>query len=84
MIDLTCKHCKQEVTVAMYYFNAKILTHAKIITHENAYVAEEQCYEAVASGKAICPKCGAEIREIFSEDISTDAIIKLARGGRLY
>jgi Zn finger protein HypA/HybF involved in hydrogenase expression len=78
MIDLTCKHCKQEVSVAMYYFNAKILT------HENAHVAGEQHYEAVVSGKAICPKCGKEIIEIFKDDISTGAIIKLARAKRLH
>lgn len=78
MINLTCKHCKQEVSVAMYYFNAKI------ITHENAYGAGEQCYEAVVNGKAICPKCGKEIIEIFRDEVSTGAIIKLARDKRLY
>ena len=67
---ITCRHCKQEVDVPMYFYNPRITTE----TFLQLNTAE---YKAFVDGKAICPVCGTEIREIFHSTISTDDIIWL-------
>ena len=74
-MKITCKHCKQEVEVPMYFYNARITTEAYLQLN-----AEE--YRAIINGKAICPLCGTEIREIFHSRISSEDILWLATGER--
>jgi hypothetical protein len=69
MIEVTCDKCKQKVDVAMYYYDAHITTHD---------VVDVQYYRAVVNGKAICSRCGSEIKKTFHSEIPVEAIIKLA------
>lgn len=71
---ITCKHCKQEVNVPMYFYDAMITTETYLNLHQD--------YKAIVNGKAICPACGTEIQEIFYSTISTDDIVWLATGER--
>ena len=72
---ITCKHCKQEVEVPMYFYNSRI-------TSDSFLQFGTVEYKAFVDGKAICPVCGTEIRETFCSTISTDDIIWLATGER--
>ena len=74
MINITCKHCNQEVEVAMYF------SQARIVTLDSMNVPREQYYKAMVNGKAICPLCGKDINEVFHREIHTEDIIKLAGG----
>ena len=76
MISITCNKCKQEVEVPMYFYDAHINT------LDSHMVREREYYRAVVSGKAICPYCGTEIREIFYSEISDEDIIRIATKGR--
>lgn len=73
---ITCRSCKQEVEVVMYFYNTEILT-------ESVYCDPwKKIYIASVDGKAICPLCGKEIREIFNTRITDDDILWLATGER--
>lgn len=74
MINITCKHCNQEVEIAMYF------SQARIVTLDSMNVPREQYYKAMVNGKAICPLCGKDINEVFHREIHTEDIIKLAGG----
>ena len=74
MINITCKHCNQEVEVAMYF------SQARIVTLDSMNVPREQYSKAMVNGKAICPLCGKDINEVFHREIHTEDIIKLAGG----
>ena len=72
-MKVTCKACKQEVEVALYFYDACIQKVEDPI----------QCLsypKALCRAKAICPSCGQEIHEYFDKDISKKTIIKLATG----
>lgn len=71
MVTITCKNCKQEITVPMYFSNIRIAT-------EMYSTFDNVDYHATATGKAICPLCGAEVWEIFSGLISESDIISFA------
>lgn len=71
---ITCKHCNQEVDIAMYLYNERIKT-TKSIDSFNT-----ECYTAKVDGKAVCPECGREIIEIFHYEITNRDIIRLAVG----
>lgn len=74
-MKITCKNCKQETEVPMYFYNTRITTetYARLGAQE---------YKAFVDGKAICPLCGTEIREIFHSRISSEDIIWLTTGER--
>ena len=69
MVRVLCEHCNKEVEVVMYYYD----TH--IDTHEYTYTTD---YEAVTHGKAMCPRCGAEVKKTFNRFIQPKDIIKFA------
>ena len=73
MINIICKNCKQKVEVPMYFYDARITTHDSHMVRE-----KDEYYRAIVNGKAICPKCGTEIRETFYSEISDKDIIKIA------
>ena len=70
---ITCRHCKEEIDVAMYFCN-------HIITKESSFCDRYIEYEAAVTGKTICPCCGTEINERFSSTIYNDDIVRLAIG----
>ena len=70
---ITCQNCKEEVDVAMYFYNQLIAT-------EEIFLTQTREYEARVRGKAICPCCGSEINETFSSIIPYSKIIELATG----
>ena len=71
MITITCNHCKNEITVPMYFSDVKI-------TNESYMTFNTVEYRAIAAGKAICPMCGNEVREVFSNVFSSQDIIDFA------
>jgi hypothetical protein len=70
---ITCKCCKEEVEVALYFYNQKITVDSYAPTFT-------RYYRAMTSAKAICHCCGAEINESFSSEISSYDIVQLAIG----
>lgn len=50
---LTCRHCFNEVEVALYFSDVRITT--------REYPNTGCDYEATTHGKAICPNCGAHL-----------------------
>ena len=71
MITITCKNCHQEITVPMYFSGIKITT-------EVYTTFDTTDYRAIATGRAICPLCGAEVHEIFNGLITKSDIVKFA------
>jgi hypothetical protein len=69
----TCKCCREEVEVNMFFYNRKILS-------TRLMPDDLEDYRAVVRGRAICPCCGAEINEEFSSLISRRDIVRLAIG----
>lgn len=72
-MNVTCSRCKQEVDVALFFYDAQIQKIEDPI-HCCSYS------RALCRAKAICPYCGQEIHEHFEKDISKQTIIKLATG----
>lgn len=73
-MKITCKACKKEVKVSMYFYDERI-------ERRQFLPSDPVEYRAVADGKAICPACGADICERFSTLISDRTIVWLAMGG---
>lgn len=71
MIELTCNKCKEQVRVPLYFYDVRIIV-------EDDRINMTQYYTASALGKAICPRCGNEIREHCRNPIFKDDIIELA------
>jgi hypothetical protein len=79
LIKTVCNKCKAEVVVPFYFYDVRILVEDDPTTMHREYTAS-------AIGKAICPRCGNEIREhcccpIFNDDIkdlATRKYIKVA------
>ena len=71
MIQVTCNKCNEEVVVPFYFYDVRILT------EDNPLMMARE-YTASAIGKAICPRCGNDLREKFSCPISQDDILELA------
>ena len=71
MVTITCKNCRQEITVPMYFSDIKITT-------EVYTTFDTKDYRAMATGRAICPLCGAEVYEIFNGLITKSDIISFA------
>lgn len=73
MHKVQCDGCRNEVKVALYFSDKRIITH-----EENAFNA--RYYEAVCRGEAICPICGCTITKFFKKTISNKSIVDLALG----
>ena len=70
-MNITCKCCKEEVEVSMYFYNSQII--------KTSFLPDDaETYTAVSRGKAICPICGYEMNEWFRSEISEKDIIALA------
>ena len=74
---LLCEYCKEEVYVNLYFYDVRILTHEMCTPSTRD---DDKYYEALVYGKAICPNCGRELRQLFKKEINRNAIIKLAGG----
>ena len=71
MLRITCDTCKEEVTVNMRLSNPTINFQRDGFNDRIMYVAR-------AKGRAICPKCGAEIEKRFESEIYPSDVIDLA------
>ena len=71
MLVIECDNCKEEVTVNMHISNP-------IINFQKDGFKNIVCYIAKAKGRAICPKCGAEIEKYFESEIYPSDVINLA------
>ena len=72
-MKVTCKSCKQEVDVALYFYDA----HIQMVEDPVHFFNYSR---ALCRAKAICPCCGQEIQEYFEREIPKNTIIKLATG----
>ena len=70
---ITCNCCKEEVEVALYFYNQEIAV-------VDYFPSAEKGYRAATSAKAICPCCGVEINKRFASEISSNDIVQLAIG----
>lgn len=71
MLVIECKTCKEEVTVNMH------MSHPAINFYRDGF-NNRISWSARVKGRAICPKCGAEIEKYFESEISRSDIIDLA------
>lgn len=71
MLKVTCKHCKEEVIVPLYFYDIRILVEDNPMNMRREYTAS-------ALGKAICPCCGNEILEHCKCPITLSDIENLA------
>ena len=69
---ISCRYCKQEVIVPLYFYYARIVSQRNFMGDEYKL--------AMVKGKAICPGCGETIDETFQQEISDKDIIRLATG----
>lgn len=74
MHKVQCDGCKNEVEVALYFSNKRIITHEEGALNNVIY------YEAGCIGEAICPICGCHIEKLFKKTISNKSIVDLAIG----
>ena len=74
MHRIQCEGCRNEVEVALYFSNKRI------ITHEEGALNSVTYYEASCLGEAICPVCGCNISKVFHKLISHKDIVDLAIG----
>lgn len=73
MQKVICEHCKEEVLVMLYFYDAEITTNRGSLNFD-------RYYEAKCNGRSICPYCGAEVHKTFKKLISVKDIIDLAGG----
>ena len=71
MLIIKCDACKEEVTVNMHLSNSAI-------NFQRDGFNDRIMYTARAKGRAICPKCGAEIIKRFESEIYPSDVIELA------
>ena len=74
MHKVQCEGCKQEVEVALYFYETRINT------YESHVSDKAPSYEAFVRGRAICPCCGTEINKLFIRSITGKSIVNLAVG----
>ncbi len=74
MHKVQCEGCGNEVEVALYFSDKRIITHEENALNNATY------YEAVCEGAAICPICGCNINKLFKKTISSKTIVDLAVG----
>ena len=73
MHKVHCDGCRNDVEVALYFSDKRIITQESIL-------ACEPTYEAACIGEAICPICGCNIKKYFKKTISAKSIVDLAVG----
>ena len=71
MLKITCDTCQENVVVNMHIANPRINYHRDGLHGRIAY-------EACAKGRAICPRCGADITKDFSSEITASDVIEMA------
>ena len=71
MLKIDCDVCHEEVTVNMHISNP-------VINFQRDGFNDRICYIAKAKGRAICPKCGAEIIKQFESEIYPSDVVDLA------
>ena len=71
MLVLTCKKCKNEVTVNPHLYEAEILFEKDPVRFTSVYMARVR-------SEVICPDCGCHLYNIHSCPIRTSDIIELA------
>lgn len=71
MLKINCDACHEEVVVNMHISNP-------IINFQRDGFNNKICYTARVKGRAICPKCGAEIIKQFQSEIYPSDVIDLA------
>jgi endogenous inhibitor of DNA gyrase (YacG/DUF329 family) len=71
MLKINCDMCHEEVTVNMHISNPAI-------HFQRDGFNDRICYTARAKGRAICPRCGAEITKQFESEIFPSDVIELA------
>ena len=74
MHKVQCNGCRNEVEVALYFYDKRIITHEESTLNNATY------YEASVIGEAICPICGCNIKKLFKKTISGKSIVDLAVG----
>jgi hypothetical protein len=74
MHRVQCNVCRNDVEVALYFSDKRIITH-----DENA-LNLSTTYEAFCRGEAICPLCGCNTSKVFRSLISHKDIVDLAIG----
>ena len=74
MHKVHCDGCRNDVEVALYFYDKRI------ITHEEGALNNVTYYEAMCRGEAICPICGCDIDRLFKKTISNKSIVDLAVG----
>ena len=75
MMDVKCNNCGRKSYVTMYFYNPGIIT-------QDAPICQSQYWEAVVTGKAVCPKCGHTIIKEFRKEATKAEIIAIATGGK--
>ena len=73
MHKVHCDGCSNEVEVALYFSNERIITNESVLNFEPTY-------EAICFGEAICPICGCNIKKLFKKIISGKNIVDIAVG----
>ena len=76
MHRVKCDGCRNEVDVALYFSNKRIIV-------QESLLACEPTYEAACIGEAICPICGCGIKKTYKKTISPKDIVDLATGGKI-
>ena len=71
MLKITCDACGETAVVNMH------ISHPAINFYRDGFHGT-LCYSAKAQGRAICPKCGAEIVKHFTSEITASDVIDLA------
>lgn len=71
MLKITCDTCGETAVVNMH------ISHPTINFCKNGFNLN-LVYSAKAKGRAICPKCGAEIVKLFESEITASDVINLA------
>jgi hypothetical protein len=74
MHKVQCDGCRNEVEVALYFYDKRIITHEENALNNATY------WEAMCRGEAICPICGCNIEKLFKKTISGKNIVDLAVG----
>ena len=71
MLKITCDTCRETAVVNMH------ISHPTINFSRDDF-NDRLSYSAKAKGRAICPKCGAEIIKHFESEITASDVIDLA------
>jgi uncharacterized protein (UPF0212 family) len=77
MHKVQCDGCRNEVEVAFYFSDKRIITYEENALNNGRY------YEAICRGESICPICGCSIEKLFKKIISNKSIVDLAVGDYL-